>query len=394
MSVALQATMGSSAVPLRPSPEGSEVSSREPSGGPGHLDLTATFLDTMGRYVLTLAPRVKAELEQLRRLAERIPSPALRAHALRSLTKRGNVEGAALFAVLAPPALRAEAMRALVAFQSAYNYLDTLSELTSSNPIENGEQLHSALLAALRPGEPQPDYYAWSDDGHDGGYLEALVSSCRDALAGLPSFPVIAPTARRAATRIVKFQALNLSEAHGGHAALERWASDLAEPYGELRWWEAAAGAGSSLPVYALVAAAAGSNLSPDDAAEIDATYFPSVGALHSLLDSMADRAEDKAKGQRSLLDYYASPLEAAERLGHLAGSGRASLEDLDRSSAHQVILTAMCSYYLSMPQPCDAHHRAIGGTIKVSLGPTLRLARLAFRTKRFVHSLTDPTYE
>ena len=386
--------MSSRKAPLRQAPVGLEAQPQEASDRHGHLDLTlVTSLDTMLRYALRLAPRVRRELEQWHQLAEGIPSPALRAHALYALGKRGNVEGAALFAVLAPPSRRVAAMKALVAFQSAYNYLDTLSERPSPHPVENGEQLHSALLSALRPGEPQPDYYAWGEDDRDGGYLECLVSRCRDALAGLPSFPAIAPVACQSAARIVRFQALNLSETHGGHSALERWAGGLARPNGELCWWESAAGAGSSLSVYALIAAAAGPQLSSSEAAAIDAAYFPWVGALHSLLDSMADRAEDEAKGQRSLLGYYASTEETADRLALLARRGRASLERLQHARVHQAILAAMCSYYISAPQCTDAHYRAIAGTLGESLGPSLRLSLWAFRTKRLMHSLTDPAY-
>ena len=94
-------------------------------------------------------------------------------------------------------------MRALVAFQTAYNYLDALSELPSDQPVANGEQLHQALLTALHPGAAHLDYYALNPDRRDGGYLESIVDACARAVAGLPSFPALAPTARCAAARIV-----------------------------------------------------------------------------------------------------------------------------------------------------------------------------------------------
>jgi tetraprenyl-beta-curcumene synthase len=357
------------------------------------VGLSAAFLHSGLRYVLSMAPRVSEQVESWRRLAEQIPSPELRAHALQALSKRGNIEGAALFAVLAPPSHRLHATRALVAFQSAYNYLDTLSELPNRNPVENGEQLHAALLAALRPDDPQPDYYAWSHDGHDGGYLDSLVSACRESLVELPSFSNIAAVTRQAATRIVKFQALNLSEAHGGHFGLERWAAKLGTANDGLYWWETAAAAGSSLPVYALMAAAGGAGIGPRAAEAIDAAYFPWVGALHSLLDSLVDRGEDEERGQPSLLDYYTSSSEAAERFGLLADRACDSLGALRRPRVHQSILAAMGGYYLSAPQRTDAHYRAVETSLGSSLNPSLDVALLAFRGKRFAHSFTDPAY-
>ena len=157
----------------------------------------------------------------------RIPNPKLRHHALQALGKRGNIEGAALFATLAPASHRGRTIRALVAFQTAYNYLDALCELPSNDPIANGEQLHQALLTALHPDSEHPDYYAQHPDTGDGGYLATIVERCRSAVTALPSYDAIAPTAREAAGRIVDFQALNLNEHQGGHDALKRWATEL-----------------------------------------------------------------------------------------------------------------------------------------------------------------------
>ena len=41
------------------------------------------------------------------------------------------------------------------------------------------------------------------------------------------------------------------------------------------------------------------------DAREIDRAYFPWIGALHTLLDSLVDRHEDRESGRPSLLSYY-----------------------------------------------------------------------------------------
>lgn len=55
---------------------------------------------------------------------------------------RGNIEGAALFDALAPAGRRARTIRALVAFQTAYNYFDALSGL----PSEDGDMWTNMIL--------------------------------------------------------------------------------------------------------------------------------------------------------------------------------------------------------------------------------------------------------
>jgi tetraprenyl-beta-curcumene synthase len=357
------------------------------------LQLGLVFAGTVMRYLLLVLPRVRSELDHWRSRAAEIPDPVLRHHAQASLRKRGNIEGAALFATLPPAAHRRRTVRALVAFQTAYNYLDALSELPSENPLANGDQLHQALLTALHPGAAHLDYYAHNPAGEDGGYLTGILDACREAITGLPSFGAVAPTARAAAGRIVDFQTLNLSETQGGHEGLERWASELTPGGSGIEWWETAAAAGSSLAVHALIAAAADSQLDCWDAGEIDRAYFPWAGALHSLLDSLVDRQEDHERGQRSLLDYYPSQPDTAVALDALAYRARTATDCLADRHAHRVVLTAMCSYYLSAPECSTAEAQRITRNLTRALGVPLTVAILMFRTKRLASALTHSKY-
>ncbi len=377
------------------------------------------FAGTVLNCLFRVLPHVARERARWRERAAAIPNPRLRRHALRSLGKRGNIEGAALFATLVPGAHRRGAVRALVAYQTAYNYLDALSELPSADPVANGRRLHQALLTALRPGARHPDYYEHNPDGgsgsradggadggagggaggasdggaSDGGYLAAIVDACADALAALPSFPVIAPAARAAAARIVDFQALNLAEAQGGHDGLGRWAGAQTPAGSGLGWWETAAAAGSSLAVHALIAAAAKPAVRPAEVAAIERVYWPWAGALHSLLDSLVDRGEDRERGQRSLLDHCGSPARAADRLAALAERAAGAAAELPDRHAHRVIVTAMCSYYLSAPQCDTAEGRDVAGALSEALGSPLRVAILMFRCRRLLHTLGRRAY-
>lgn len=357
------------------------------------LDLACVFADTVVRYLSAVLPLASRELADWCARSDAIPNTELRHTAARALGKRGNIEGAALFATLAPPAHRRSTVRALVAFQTAYNYLDALSELPSDDPAANAERLHEALLAALQPGAPHPDYYACSPQCEDGGYLQALVETCRGALARLPSYAAVAPLVLRAAARIVDFQVLNLSDPRGVYDPMRRWAADCTPPGSGLQWWETAAAAGSSLAVHALIAAAADPHLDVCEAREIDAAYFPWLGALHSLLDSLVDRVEDYETAQRSLLGYYRSPADAAAGLSRLARCAREFTGRLGNPYAHGVITAAMCSYYLSAPQCATAESEGVTRALTAAMGPSLSIAIVMFRSRRLFRTVTRRSY-
>ena len=372
----------------RPAAAGEERSSKAFAKRVSDRTTAPAFAEVAFRHLVHILPLVNQELARWRVRAGEISNRELRHTAQQTLTKRGNIEGAALFAVLAPALHRRAAVRALVAFQTAYNFLDGLSELASEDPIADTRRLHEGLVGALRPAVPH------SSHGHDDdGYLCAIMNVCSDALAELPSYPSFAQTAQRSAARIVDFQALNLAESHGGHAALQRWALEATPPHVQLDWWETAVSAGSSLAVHALIAASANPGLGVTDACEIERVYFPWVGALHSLLDSLVDRREDRDAGLFCFLDYYDSTSQAADRLASLADLGMQAAAHLPDVTSHRVIATAMCSYYLSAPQCATLEARTVERALTNVLGRSLPTAILMFRSKRRLHAVTDRSY-
>jgi tetraprenyl-beta-curcumene synthase len=326
-------------------------------------------------YSLTILPVATREVGGWSLRARRIPDPALRELALQALGKRGNMLGAALFAVLAPRRRRAEVVRALVAFQAAYNYLDALAEQLTSDPVGNSRRLHNALLLALQVNGPQREHYAGSPRRDDAGLLDAMVEACRSSVRALPSYALVADPVRRAAARIVDFQSLNLGTQQGGVDGLERWARSSTPSHSGLRWWETAAAGGSSLAVHALVALAARPAFDPRELAAIEDAYFPWVGVLHSLLDSIIDVAEDERDGQRSLIGYYASPEEAASRVGAVAGRAVDATDTLPGGRQHRSILIAMTCYYLSAPGASLLEVRPLAEAVAAAAGAPARSA-------------------
>lgn len=369
------------------------ASSRSARLGRERLVGHGAFAVTVARYLALVLPLVDRERRRWRARAAAIPDASLRRSACAALAKRGNVEGAALFAVLAQAAYRADAVRALVALQSAYNYLDTLSELSSADPGASARSLHCALLDAVQLERTDTDYYEHVCAGaDDAGFLAALIEHAQDSLSRLPGLAALTPSMSAAALRIADFQALNLSEPQGGQAGLERWASAMGGQQG-FAWWETAAGAGSSLALHALVATAARVDVDVDVAERIDRAYFPTIGALHSLLDSLVDRDEDRAKGVSSLLARYPSDVHAAARLGTLAVEARRVCGTLPASHTHRAIATAMCSYYLSAPQPRDALERSVHRYLTDALGVPLRLSIAMFTARRLLARVAGAGY-
>lgn len=349
-----------------------------------------TFARVATCHVACVWPQVRREMTQWSGRAARIPARGLREAAAEAARKRGNIEGAALFATGAPKGHREAAIRAIVAFQSAYNYVDALSEREDSGGAPSAEQLHQALLMALHESAEEPDYYeAYEGDDDDGGYLTALVRECRQATAQLPAFEEVAPMARDAAARIVDFQTLNRRESEGGHGALRAWSTELRRAQGgDLAWWELAAGAGSSLGVHALIGAAADPVLDVYDARGIGRVYFPAGGGLHSMLDSLVDREEDARAGFRSLLDYYSSSAQVALRLGVIAREATDATDRLSRDGEeHRVIMIAMCSYYLSASESNPQERDTVAGILKGVFGEELDVAIAMFRAKRWLHT-------
>jgi tetraprenyl-beta-curcumene synthase len=348
----------------------------------GRLSLIGLFAWSALRYWLSVFPLVASELRHWRRSANRIADPSLRRLALASLAKRGNMEGAAAFATFVPWRARASLIRALVAFQAIYNYADLLAEQPSAHPVDNARRLHQALLAALDPSIETFAHDAQRADAPvDGDFLAELIAACETASWRLPSYGMAATALSRAAGRIVDFQSLSL----GRGRELESWAESQGPASAGLAWWEVAAAAGSSLSVHALLAAAASPTLTAQDVIRIDTAYFPCVGALHSLLDSLVDEQEDAAAGQLCLLDCYPSRLAATAALRQLATSALQAVQGLPGSANHFLLVMAMACSYLAAPEASSSSVDDPARQVRASLGPLARPMLLVFKLRRLL---------
>lgn len=346
-------------------------------------------MSTAARYWIDVFPSVCREIRGWERAARKIPDPLLRAVALKALRdERGNLEGAAAYAAFTPRRYRVDVARAVIAFQAVYDYADALSEQPGSG--EAGiRRLHQALLVALKPGVSHLDYYAYQSQYNDGGYLTCLIDKCRAALGSLPSFPIMELQIQRAASRIVTYQCLNHQGPGMAHDAFACWARRETSPGADLRWWETGAAAGSSLAVFALMSAAGQAKLETAHVAALDCAYFPWIGSLHTLLDSLIDEREDTITGQHCLTAHYASREEAASRLQALAARAAGYAESLPDGGQHVMILAAMASFYLASPQARDPRVRLVAERVLTALGvhalPAMHVLRARHAVRRLL---------
>jgi|SRR5665213_727794 len=339
------------------------------------------------RYWTTVAPLVRTQLARWERRAQAIGDPFLRTLAISKLEEeRFNVEVAATLATLAPRAQRAGTTEAIVALQVMYDYLDLLSEQPLGDPRSDGNRLFAAFTDALcLEHEPGGDYYRNRPQSEDGGYLQELVKTARDALARLPAAVAVVEVAQLSAKRCAEAQALSHAAAHSPSAEVEVWAIREASATA-LGWPEFLAGATASvLAVHALIAAAADQRTTSEVAEEIDAVYL-SIGAL-TMLDSLVDHQDDIATGALGYVQYYESPELMAMRLLGVAREAATRARALPNAAHHIMTLVGVVAYYCSAPAagsaialPVTEHMRR---ALRPLITPTLALMRTWRLTKR-----------
>jgi tetraprenyl-beta-curcumene synthase len=356
------------------------------------------FLTANARYWTTVAPKVRGQLAGWQTRAMRIEEPELRRLALGSLQQEGfTAEVAATLATLTPPRHRATTLRAIVALEVMYDYLDALTELPAPDPLTNGRLLFKAFTDALDPdadleGE---DYYRHYPSGADGGYLRELGTTVREALKTLPAAAVLTPAMRRAAARCAQAEVLTHVATLTGGSQAEAWARQTASDSG-LEWREHLAGAASSvLAVHALIALAGDERTTREHAAPIDDVYF-ALGVLSTMLDSVVDYEQDAAHGTLAYINHYDDRAELGARLATIAREVARRAHDAPASPHHLMTLAGVAAYYTSAPSARG--NLALPVTTRVQqelrplITPTLVLMRgwrLAKRLRACVHG--DP---
>jgi tetraprenyl-beta-curcumene synthase len=338
------------------------------------------LLRANARYWGSVAPGVRANLTRWRQSAAAIPDPRLRHAALAKLQdERFNVEVAATLATLAPRAHRGAAVKATVALQIAYDYLDLLTESSALAGEDGGADLLAALAGAMCAGCPP--------SAPEDGYLRALLPAVQISLMEMPSAARVLASAHKSAERCAQAQALNHASASAeGEHAFAAWAMRQAQ-LSPLGWRELAAGASASvLCMHALISAAARGTTHTEDALALEQLYLM-IGAL-TMLDSLVDAEADQAAGTRSWLSRYRDEHEMAQALGDTAARAKAYALQAPESAHHLMTLGGVVAYYASARPAGLRRQDPLSLALRAELGATLAAPMLVMRIWRLAKEI------
>jgi tetraprenyl-beta-curcumene synthase len=331
-------------------------------------------------------PGVAREVRRWRAIANNIDDPWIREDALNALREqRPHIDGAALFAIL-PRTRNPHLLRLLVAYEIIWDFLDNINERSAAVGVTNGLQLHLALIDALDPQRPISNYYKFSPDCNDCGYLRALVTDCRAHCARLPSYNCVRPSAIREAMRGQVCAINHDPDPQSREASLKTWATHEF-PFGhEALWFELTAAASTNLTIFALLALASEPTCPATQLKGTSVAYYPWISVMTAMLDSYVDQLEDTSTGDHSYLGHYSRSDFAIQRILLLMRRCLREARRLTNGEKHVVIAACMFAMYLSKSSALTpAMHEttkrlvASGGSLTRLLHPILRLWRTVY---------------
>jgi tetraprenyl-beta-curcumene synthase len=344
------------------------------------------------RFWPTVAPEVSRQLARWQQPARAIPDATLRRLAVGKLAEEYfNAEVAATLATLAPRARRAQSVRAIVALELLFDYLDGRTEApvgeaeAQADAIQWRERLFEPFLDAVTPPglrESAPGKASGVGEGSpDAGYLSALSACVREELFALPAAGAVAAVARAGAERCAQAQTRLHAVPTLGQEQLRRWAEDHGAGSG-LAWREYAAGCASSvLAVHALIAAAADPHSSEAQARRTDRAYL-AIAAVITILDSVADRAQDSAQGHAGFVDLY-EPGELPARMRALSSEALQRCREAPHGAHHAMTLAGAIAYYTSHPGAHEPGAREVVAVVREAVSPTIWPALAVMRCWR-----------
>lgn len=323
------------------------------------------------KILFRIYPGMRRELGKWEAMARKCPDEKLKKLALASLKlKRFHCQGGGVFAAWVPRQYREPLLKAIISLQTISDYLDNLCDRAGLHDESSFAQLHRAFLDALDPAAGISNYYSRYPHREDGGYLNSLVRTCRQAVAVLPGYPLVKEHMLTLAGLYCDLQVYKHLTPQEREKRLVAWLQPLLAPNPQLFWWELAAAAGSTLGIFALLALAGRPEPSPDGIAKINRAYFPWIGGLHILLDYFIDQAEDKEGGDLNFVFYYPDARQAAKRLRFFFAQSLRKARELPDPAFHQLIVKGLPAMYLSDPKVSTQHFLPAAGALLAAAGP------------------------
>lgn len=226
--------------------------------------------------------------------------------------------------------------------------IEAAHQATADAPEPEGSTDGSA---DARSESGQGDYYSLYPHQDDAGYLKSLVEECRSIICRLPSYHLVQEDALRLASLYCDLQTYKHTHIPLREGYLERWFAEHAAMVPELDWWEFAAATGSTLGIFALIAAAGQPNLDSETARRITDGYFPWVCGLHILLDYFIDQEEDLLEGDLNFVSYYENREHCIERLILFLEHALDQAARMPDPLFHTTVVQGLPAFYLSDPK-------------------------------------------
>lgn len=312
------------------------------------MKVPTSFISLTTKMVLKVQPITHFYLREWKERAGRIPDLELRKQALASIAaKKFHCEGGALYGLLAGLHYK-DAIAFIVAYQTISDYLDNLCDRSTSQDPEDFRALHESMLQALSPDMPLSDHYRFRREQDDGGYLIALIQTCRQVVRGLPSYHLGSAALEELALFYVDLQVYKHVRKEERLPRLQMWFEGHAKDLPPMAWYEFAACTGSTLGIFCMVSQLFNPSTSAMLIAQMKNVYFPWVQGLHILLDYLIDQEEDRSGQDLNFCSCYENKEKMANRIGYFYHQAQEIVACLPDAKFHRLIIRGLLSIYLA----------------------------------------------
>lgn len=352
------------------------------------LATTTLGLILLIRFVRKVFPLVDNTLACWQDYASTHGMRELSEQALASIrTKKFHCQGGSVYS-LYKGVPTGDFVQLVVALQTISDYLDNLCDRAGIADEAAFRQLHLAMTDALDPDRPLNDYYAAYPYKDDGGYLQALVMTCRREITKLPAYQLVKLETLRQAGLYCELQTYKHLDSEVRQQKMLAWINVHLPSYPGITPWEFAAATGSTLGMFMLCAAAYNPNLTAKEAKQIGQAYFPWINGLHILLDYFIDEAEDQQGGDLNFVSYYANNQEMLARLTLFVHQARAQASSLPETAFARTVVDGLLAMYLSDPKTEPPAQCTIRDSLLRSAGWYPRFMYMLCRLLRKKHVL------
>ncbi len=340
------------------------------------------------RFISHVFPLVSKELDYWIARAEQIPDRELRVQALASIrAKKFHAQGGSVYA-LYPQNDLPSTVRFIVALQTISDYLDNLCDRAGVMDESAFSQLHLAMEDAIDPARPLSDYYTYYPFKNDNGYLEQLITTCRQQLRQLPSYHLVMPEISKYVKQYSQLQSYKHIALKIRESRLQDWAQQNLDPATPIFWWEYAAATGSTLGMFLLFAVSAAPKLKPQLVEAIDRAYFPWVTGLHILLDYFIDAGEDAEMEDYNFTANYQNSSQCLNRLAYFLNQSLRACLALPNSKFHLTVIRGLLAMYLSDPKALSPENKKISMELVAKGGVKCRIYHCCCRLLRGVKQI------